>query len=82
VSGGIRETVNSEEVSFGSGEDRTVVQPRFAWSYRLTVTQPIYAGARERGFYPIIDRAYARLLDAAMAHRLVAVGFRQDAPWR
>lgn len=41
-------TRNSEEVSFGSDEDSTVILPANDWSYRLSVTQPIYAGFRER----------------------------------
>ncbi len=41
-------TQNSEEVSFGDGEDSRVILPANDWSYRLSVTQPIYAGNRER----------------------------------
>lgn len=41
-------TRNSEEVSFGSDDDSTVILPANDWSYRLSVTQPIYAGFRER----------------------------------
>lgn len=41
-------TQNSEEVSFGSGSDSRVILPGTDWSYRLTLTQPIYAGSRER----------------------------------
>lgn len=40
--------VNSEEASFGSGSDKRVVLPGRDWSYRLTLSQPIYAGNRER----------------------------------
>ncbi len=41
-------TQNSEEVSFGSDSDSRVILPGTDWGYRLTVTQPIYAGSRER----------------------------------
>jgi outer membrane protein len=41
-------TQNSEEVSFGSEDDQRVILPGTDWSYRLTFTQPIYAGNRER----------------------------------
>jgi len=40
--------INSEEASFGSGSDKRVVLPGRDWSYRLTLSQPIYAGNRER----------------------------------
>lgn len=41
-------TQNSEEVSFGSDEDRRTILPSTDWSYRLAFTQPIYAGFREK----------------------------------
>lgn len=41
-------TQNSEEVSFGSEDDQRVILPGTDWGYRLTLTQPIYAGSRER----------------------------------
>jgi outer membrane protein len=41
-------TQNSEEVSFGSGTDQRTILPGTDWSYRLTFTQPIYAGLREK----------------------------------
>ncbi len=41
-------TQNSEEVSFGSGSDQRTILPGTDWNYRLTFTQPIYAGSRER----------------------------------
>lgn len=41
-------TQNSEEVSFGSGSDQRTILPGTDWNYRLTFTQPIYAGFRER----------------------------------
>jgi outer membrane protein len=40
-------TQNSEEVTFGSGTDQRVLLPGTDWSYRLTFSQPIYAGSRE-----------------------------------
>jgi outer membrane protein len=41
-------TQNSEEVSFGSGSDSRVILPGTDWGYRLTFSQPIYAGLREK----------------------------------
>jgi outer membrane protein len=41
-------TQNTDEVSFGSGADQRVILPGTDWGYRLTFTQPIYAGFRER----------------------------------
>ena len=41
-------TVNSEEASFGTGSDKRVILPGEDWSYRLTLSQPIFAGNRER----------------------------------
>ncbi|HEX3130599.1 MAG TPA: TolC family protein [Thermoanaerobaculia bacterium] len=41
-------TQNSEEVSFGSGSDQRTILPGTDWNYRLILTQPIYAGSRER----------------------------------
>jgi outer membrane protein len=40
-------TRNSEEVSFGNGNDARVVLPRNDWNYRVVLSQPIYAGRRE-----------------------------------
>jgi outer membrane protein len=40
-------TQNSEEVTFGSGTDQRILLPGTDWSFRLTFSQPIYAGARE-----------------------------------
>ncbi|HTQ80243.1 MAG TPA: TolC family protein, partial [Thermoanaerobaculia bacterium] len=39
---------NSLEASFGSGKDRTIILARDDWNYRVNLTQPIYAGNRER----------------------------------
>jgi outer membrane protein len=45
-------TRNSLESSFGGeGEETRVILPRDDWSSRLTLTQPIYAGNRERKAY-------------------------------
>lgn len=41
-------TRNDQEVSFGSGDDQTTLLAANDWSYRLTLSQPIYAGNRER----------------------------------
>jgi outer membrane protein len=42
---------NSEEVSFGSGSDKSTVLPRNDWSYRVVLSQPIFAGRRELRAY-------------------------------
>jgi outer membrane protein len=41
-------TRNSQEVSFGSGSDRTTLLAANDWNFRFTLAQPIYAGNRER----------------------------------
>lgn len=41
-------TRNDSEVSFGGEEDSTVILPLNDWSYRVTLSQPIFAGNRER----------------------------------
>jgi outer membrane protein len=41
-------TRNSEEAAFGSGADRRVILPSNDWNYRLALSQPLYAGNRER----------------------------------
>jgi outer membrane protein TolC len=41
-------TGNSEEAAFGSGDDRRVILPRTNWNYQLSLSQPIFAGNRER----------------------------------
>lgn len=41
-------TRNSDEASFGEGADRRTIQSLNDWSYRLTLSQPIWAGNRER----------------------------------
>jgi outer membrane protein len=44
-------TKNSTEVSFGSGSDSRVILPGTDWNYRAVLTQPIYAGNRDRRAY-------------------------------
>src|SRR5213594_3151677 len=44
-------TRNSEEISFGSGSDKSTVLPRNDWSYRVVLSQPIFAGRRELRAY-------------------------------
>ena len=41
-------TENTEEVAFGSDGDQRTILPATDWAYRLTFSQPIYAGNRER----------------------------------
>lgn len=40
-------TFNDREVSFGSESDGTTILPSQDWSYRVVLSQPIYAGNRE-----------------------------------
>ncbi len=42
---------NSDEVTFGSGADSRTILPRNDWNYRLTLSQPVYAGFREQKLY-------------------------------
>ena len=42
---------NTEEVAFGSGADARTVLPATDWNYRIVLSQPIYAGNRERRAY-------------------------------
>jgi outer membrane protein TolC len=39
---------NSTEVEFGNGSDARTILPRNDWNYRVVLSQPIYAGNRER----------------------------------
>ena len=41
-------TRNDQAVSFGEGDDARTILAENDWSYRLTLSQPIYAGNRER----------------------------------
>jgi outer membrane protein TolC len=42
---------NSTEVTFGSGNDSQTILPQNDWNYRVVLSQPIYAGNRERRAY-------------------------------
>lgn len=42
---------NSEEVSFGSGNDARTILPANDWNYRVVMSQPIFAGRRELRAY-------------------------------
>jgi len=44
-------TRNDREVSFGSGSDQRTILARNDWNYRFTLSQPVYAGNRERRAY-------------------------------
>jgi outer membrane protein TolC len=44
-------TRNSTDVTFGSGEDARTILPATDWNYRLVLSQPIYAGLREKRAY-------------------------------
>lgn len=46
-------TRNSMEQTFGEGSDSIAILPQNDWAYRLTLSQPVYAGRRE-------FRAYAQ----------------------
>ena len=46
---------NSEEISFGSGTDERTILAQNDWSYRVVLSQPVYAGRRE-------FRAYSQAL--------------------
>jgi outer membrane protein len=52
---------NTENVSFGSGDDSRTILPQNDWNYRITVNQPIYAGNRERRAY---EQAKVNVLSA------------------
>lgn len=41
-------TRNDQSVSFGDGDDARTILAENDWSYRLTVSQPVFAGNRER----------------------------------
>lgn len=41
-------TRNDQAVSFGDGEDSRTILAENDWSYRLTLSQPVFAGNRER----------------------------------
>jgi outer membrane protein len=60
-------TRNSDEVSFGSGEDARTILPRNDWNLRLTVNQPIFAGLREKKAYDQAKVGLAGARDAVSA---------------
>ncbi len=42
---------NSTQVSFGSGTDSRVILPARDWNYRIVLSQPVFAGLREKRAY-------------------------------
>lgn len=44
-------TRNSKEVSFGSGPDARTILPATDWNYRFVLSQPVFAGLREKRAY-------------------------------
>jgi outer membrane protein len=42
---------NTTEVAFGSGADARTILPAVDWNYRVVLSQPVYAGNRERRAY-------------------------------
>ncbi len=60
-------TRNSLEQRFGEGEDSIAILPRNDWSYRVTLSQPVYAGRREL-------RAYAQSKIGVEIAREAALG--------
>jgi outer membrane protein len=52
---------NSKEVAFGSGSDARTVLPATDWNYRVVLSQPIYAGMREKRAY---DQAKIGIVNA------------------
>jgi len=42
---------NSTEVSFGSGGDQRIILPESDWNYRIVLSQPVFAGLREKRAY-------------------------------
>jgi outer membrane protein TolC len=42
---------NSTDVSFGSGNDARTILPANDWNYRIVLSQPVYAGLREKRAY-------------------------------
>jgi outer membrane protein len=52
---------NSKEVAFGTGSDARTVLPANDWNYRIVLSQPIYAGMREKRAY---DQAKIGIVNA------------------
>lgn len=44
-------TRNSEEVQFGNGADARTILPANDWNYRIVLSQPVFAGLREKRAY-------------------------------
>lgn len=61
-------TANKDEVAFGSGADRRIIQPQADWSATVGFRQPIYAGGREWRAYAQskleVEQAGSQLSDA------------------
>ncbi len=57
---------NTAQVSFGNGADAKVVLPENDWNYRVVLSQPVYAGMRERRAY---DQAKVGILSARQSVR-------------
>jgi outer membrane protein len=57
---------NTEEVSFGTGADAKTVLPENDWNYRIVLSQPIYAGFREKRAY---DQAKIGIVNARQGVR-------------
>jgi outer membrane protein len=51
----------STEVSFGSGADARTILPATDWNYRVVLSQPVYAGMREKRAY---DQAKIGIVNA------------------
>jgi len=58
---------NSQDVEFGTGDDRRTLLPLNDWNARLTLTQPIFAGLREK-------RAYDQAREGTSVARLALRG--------
>ncbi len=57
---------NTKEVSFGSGADARTILPANDWNYRVVLSQPIYAGLREKRAY---DQAKIGIVNARQGVR-------------
>jgi len=57
---------NSTEVAFGNGADARIVLPLNDWNYRVVLSQPVYAGMREKRAY---DQAKIGIVNARQGVR-------------
>ena len=57
---------NTTEVAFGTGADARTVLPENDWNYRVVLSQPIYAGLREKRAY---DQAKLGIVNARQGVR-------------